>query len=246
MIRAIRLVRILVLCSLAVGSVQAQQRLGVAAEARLGASPLTGKPSVLITFTNASRHDVTAYNYSLRLDFADGSSRLDNRGTRFELSQLMGNQLFVAGTTRVEDLFELSDILKKDVTRVVATVDMVAYDDASAEVVNEEAFHRLVETRKAEAIAMERINEVFTQALSAKNPQQAALDGLKMLSDAYTPKDKAPNMQEAEMARELRYATQNIRRGSGTIPLEQFQSYAKFHGDRLALTKLHSNVRRIS
>jgi hypothetical protein len=241
----IRLASILALCSLAVGSAQAQQRLGVAAEARLGTSPLTKKPSVLVTFTNKGRHDVTAYNYSLRIDFADGTSSLDDRGTEFEPSQLRGNQLFVSGATRVEDLFELSDILNKNVTRVVATVDMVAYDDGSAEVINEAAFRRLVESRKAEAVAREKVDEVLKQALSADDPQQAALDGLKKLAETYAAKkDRAP--EESHINAEIQFTIINISQNHRKTSRDEFQSYLEYHEDRLALAKVHSNVRRIN
>jgi hypothetical protein len=199
------------------------------------------KRSVIIKFLNTSRHDVTAYNYALRIDYADGTSGLEDRGQAFEVSQTDGNDLFIAGTTREESLFEFG--YGKAVSRVVATVDMVAYDDGTAEVVNEAAFNRLVESRKAAAVAMEKISAIFKQALSAGNPPQAALDELQKLRGVYAAK-KEHDAQDAAMGIELHYAIQNIRRVSGTVPLDQFQKYIKYHDNRLAAMKVHSELRR--
>jgi len=210
----------------------------------------TEKRSVIIKLLNTSRHDVTAYNYALRIDYADGTSGLEDRGRAFEVSQTDGNDLFIAGTTREENLFEFG--YGKAVSRVVATVDMVAYDDGTAEVVNEAAFNRLVESRKAAAVAMEKISAIFKQALSAGNPPQAALDELLKLNEIYAAQkhDAQAVAVGSEMSMEtgieLHVAIENIRRGSGTLRPDQFQEYIHHHDDRLAAMKVHSELRRIN
>jgi hypothetical protein len=204
------------------------------------------KRSVIIKLVNTTRYDVTAYNYALRVDYADGTNTLEDRGRTFEVSQAEGNDLFLAGTTREENLFEFG--YGKAVKRVAATVDMVAYEDRTAEVVNEAAFNRLVESRKAAAVAMEKISAIFKQALSAENPPQAALDELEKLRELYAAK-KEHDAQDAAMRIELHYAIQNIRQVSGTAPpdrSDRFQKYIKYHDDRLAAMKVHSELRRIN
>jgi hypothetical protein len=210
----------------------------------------TEKRSVIIKFLNTSKHDVTAYNYALRIDYADGTSGLEDRGRTFELNQTHGNQLFIAGTTREENLFEFG--YGKAVSRVVATVDMVAYDDGTAEVVNEAAFRDLVESRKAAAVAMEKISAIFKRSLSAENPPQAALNELQKLNATYaTQKHDAQAVamgteMSMEMGIELHVAIENVRRGSGTLRRDQFQEYIRYHDDRLAAVKVHSELRRIN
>ena len=196
-------------------------------------------------FYNSSKHDVTAYNYSVRLDYADGTSSLEDRGTEFDLKPEFANYLFRAGTTFDEHQY---DPQTKGVTRVVATVDLVVYDDQTTEVVNEQAYKLLLARRKAKAQASQRINDILKRALAAENPVEAARLELERLAAAHPPNAKA-DAQEAALIQELHFAIENITHGLRPLsptPLspDQFQAYVKSHDERLAELKLHAELRR--
>jgi len=243
MIRAIRLASILVLCSLAIGSVQAQQRLGVVVQS---ATYDPVKHEVDVRFYNSSKHDVTAYNYSLRMDYADGTSRVEDRGTEFQVSQEFGNYLFLAGATKDQTIPEPPQ--SKTVTRVVGTVDVVVYDDRTAEVVNEAAFNRLIARRSATARAVQKIEDILEQALSATDPPAAALTELDNLRKTYAAKEGLKNTEDGAMEHQLRSTIANLNRlrGGKSLTLEQLKAYIAHLERESNAVNLHSQVRRLS
>ena len=204
------------------------------------------KQELVMQFYNSSKHDVTAYNYSVRLDYADGTSRLEDWGTEFDLKPEFASYLFLAGAT-FDD--RQHDPQTKDVTRVVVTVNLVVYDERTAEVVNQQAYNLLLMRRKAKAEASQRLNEILKRALSSEKPVQTALLELERLTAAHPP-NTMPDADEAAIVQELHVAIEHLSHGIGPLPSgplssEQFQAYVKSHGERLAVIKLHAELRRI-
>src|SRR5215469_7420366 len=74
------------------------------------------KQEIAIQFYNSTRHDVTAYNYSLRIDYADGTSRVEDRGSELAHDPTYTGFFLHAGITRDEKLY---DPQPKQVNRVV-------------------------------------------------------------------------------------------------------------------------------
>jgi len=108
---------------------------------------------------NTSHKDITAYSITLTEKFADGTTHTSERSTDLLELALGGGGGFPAGTSRDEILPETNPV-----TDVVATLDVVAYSDGTADVLNQRAFKNLVGMRKANAAAAQKISDVATQA----------------------------------------------------------------------------------
>src|SRR4029077_13417500 len=81
---------------------------------------------------------------------------------RPELSR--GRSVFAAGTTRD---YAIPDGGQKVVASIEAVVDVVAYADGTADVLNNErAFQNLVAVRKGPLMAMEKTTEVIKHVLA--------------------------------------------------------------------------------
>jgi len=145
---------------------------------------------------NTSHKDITAYNISLTIKYADGTTAFAESTKDF--SPLMatmleagsdgymrakyGNGTFAAGASR-DDTFAGQP---KDITDVTAILDVVAYSDSTADVQNERAFNRLVVMRRGRALAAQKVTEVIRQVLNdpkISNPSAAAAAELTRLAD---------------------------------------------------------------
>ncbi len=200
------------------------------------------KHEIAIRFYNSTRHDVTAYHYLLRIDYVDGTAKVEDRGTELAVTTYTGTFLH-ADSTRDEKLFELPQ--PQQVARVVGIVDVVAYDDGTAEVTNEAAFNSMVESRKARVAASQKVNELLRQSFSADNPGQDALGKLHELLKTYMDKGTQRDAQDAAMLEQLQMAIQNLGQPQrGPLTSDRLHEYVKQHDDGLAAMKFHSELRR--
>lgn len=213
--------------------------LGVVAQS---ASYDPAKNEIAIRFYNSTRHDVTAYNYSLKIDYADGTSRLEDRSSELAVDPTYEGFFLRAGSIRDEELY---DPQSKQVTRVVGVVDVVAYDDGTAEVANEAAFNRLVEDRKAQVVARKKVNELLKQSFSAESPGEYALNKLNELRKTYVDKGLQRDVQDTAMLDQLHMAIQNLSQ-FGPLTSDRLHEYIKQRDEGLPAMKLHSELRRIN
>ena len=116
---------------------------------------------------------------------------------------------FAAGTNRVQ-----IDFVTKDVSDIDAIVDVVAYADGTAQVVdNDRAFRNLVAERKGPVLAMEKMIEVVKGVLAdpmVTSPFDAALRQLIPLAESANVKNGSPEDPEHEAAVHLRMAVQDF------------------------------------
>jgi hypothetical protein len=213
--------------------------LGVVAQS---ASYDPAKNEIAIRFYNSTRHDVTAYNYSLKIDYADGTSNLEDRSSELAVDPTYEGFFLHAGSTRDEKLY---DPQPKQVTRVVGVVDVVAYDDGTAEVANEAAFNRLVEDRKAQVVARQKVNELLKQSFSAESPGEYALNKLNELRKTYVDKGLRRDVQDAAMLDQLHMTIQNLSQ-FGPLTSDRLHEYIKQRDEGLPAMKFHSELRRIN
>jgi hypothetical protein len=203
------------------------------------------KHEIAIRFYNSTRHDVTAYHYLLRIDYADGTSVVEDRGTELAVDPTYTGTFLRAGSTRDEKLYEVPQT--KQVTRIVGFVDVVAYDDGTAEVVNEAAFNSMVESRKARVVASQKVNEIVRQSFSANNPGQDALSKLHELIKVYTGKGLQQDVQDAAMMEQLQMAVRNLGQAQfGPLTSDRLQKYIKQRDEGQPAMKVHSELRRIN
>ena len=116
---------------------------------------------------------------------------------------------FAAGTNR-----DQIDFVTKDVSDIDAIVDVVAYADGTAQVVdNDRAFRNLVAERKGPVLAMEQMIGVVKGVLAdpmVTSPFDAALRQLIPLAESANVKNGSPEDPEHEAGVHLRMAVQDF------------------------------------
>jgi hypothetical protein len=214
---------------------------------------------------NISGKVITAYSVSITMTYADGSTDAlpDGRassergeesppsliymelakGTPDEERMRDGNRTFAAGSTRYDVLPQT-----KDVSNVKAVVDMVIYADCTADVQNERAFHRIMATRKAQLLGMERVNEVMKQVIDSgvEDPTSAVVEELTRLdlAEAGKPQDPENPNQDMELRNAIR-GLRNAQQASRAMKLterEYLQKLVEDNNARIALTLPHTQI----
>jgi len=223
--------------------------------------------AVILHLVNQSHKDVTAFNISILEKYADGStSYLDGTPSDIHDHQLMedmlglliniqlgvspgsGNGTFAAGTSR-----DYPDLVGKDVSGIDAVVDVVAYADGSADVLdNDRAFRNLTAERKGRLLAMEKVNDAIKRALAdpmVSDPISAALNELLPFVESLDAKTKnrTPEVAENNVARNLQGDIQNLQRMqqekmSGAAQRESLERYVEYYEKLIALMKPHCEL----
>ncbi len=197
--------------------------------------------AVILHLVNQSHKDVTAFNISIAERYADGSTDYvdgrpndihDHQRMEDELNLLIQSQdgrrgrgiavagpvngqipgppssVFAAGTTRDYVVPE-----QKEVADIEAVVDVVAYADGTADVLNNDrAFKNLVAVRKGPLLAMQKMNEVIKGVLAdpmVSNPIAEVLRALTPLADT-DQKNRPPEDPEFHQAFFLRNDVKNL------------------------------------
>ena len=155
---------------------------------------------------------------------------------------------FAAGTNR-----DQIDFVTKDVSDIDAIVDVVAYADGTAQVVdNDRAFRNLVAERKGPVLAMEKMIEVVKGVLAdpmVTSPFDAALRQLIPLAESANVKNGSPEDPEHEAGVHLRMAVQDFQ--SMQRPLwsritmterEWLTQYVQSQEKRIELMKRHCEL----
>jgi len=155
---------------------------------------------------------------------------------------------FAAGTNR-----DQIDFVTKDVSDIDAIVDVVAYADGTAQLVdNDRAFKNLVAERKGPVLAMEKMIEVVKGVLAdpmVTSPFDAALRQLIPLAESANVKNGSPEDPEHEAGVHLRMAVQDFQ--SMQRPLwsritmterEWLTQYVQSQEKRIELMKRHCEL----
>jgi hypothetical protein len=166
--------------------------------------------AITIRILNTSQRDITAYNITLAVTYADGTSGSSELATDFIGPMIHGRPGFTAGTSHDEVTSET-----KAVTNTRPVLDVVVYSDQTAEVQNERAFKQLVARRQAKVLAHQKVNEVINQVLAdptVGDPGLAAATELKRLADVLNARNNIPfDNPEAWIKDYLRETSDQIR-----------------------------------
>jgi len=173
-----------------------------------------------------------------------------NAYEKIMLQQMIQNlQVTVAAGTSRDQI----DFVTKDVSDIDAIVDVVAYADGTAQVVdNDRAFRNLVAERKGPVLAMEKMIEVVKGVLAdpmVTSPFDAALRQLIPLAESANVKNGSPEDPEHEAGVHLRMAVQDFQ--SMQRPLwsritmterEWLTQYVQSQEKRIELMKRHCEL----
>src|ERR1700730_10058661 len=173
--------------------------------------------TVTMRILNTPQTEITAYNISLTLTYADGTSSYTEGGTDFMNSIVNGlSDRFMAGTSHDEVTHA-----SKPVTNIKAVLDVVIYADQTAEVHNDRAFKQFLAMRQGQVLAQQKINEIVNQALAdpVKDPADAAATELKRLADVLNGRhDLSTTNPEAYVKADLYRANEEIQNKPGGKP----------------------------
>ncbi len=201
--------------------------------------PVTKQLSIHVV--NVSNKDITGYNLSITVKYANGTSTFSEMTEDFlplmasvnseELHRQYGNGTFAAGTSRDQVVPQTLDV--RDVS---AIVDVVAYAD-TADVENGRAFSHLIATRKGMLLATQQANEVLKEALALPNPNAAAAKELTRLADVSKGRSGSLNDPESHMEFALRGLASRAQTSDLTQLLKEGESRIVFYAPHTQLVK---------
>ena len=214
-----------------------------------------------LKLVNLSGKDVIAYNIS----DSDGSTDLYGRpkspGEHLEDSlgwlineQMTGEKppkdypgIFASGATRTLILGA------KDIS-VKAVVDLVVYEDATAEVLNEHAFSQVVAIRTGQLMAMQKVSKAIHRVLedaTITNPGARAVEELKQelveakkLNNPEVPEGNRAEGLQSAIADLERYQQPNFFSKKGT-ERDHLKEYIEDLDKRIALTAPHCELKKL-
>lgn len=195
-----------------------------------------------VCIVNTSHKEISALDLSFQVTFPDGTvSRSGGSfvGLDFVEGIIQGKGGLAPGATYNQEFVGQPG-------PVQARVDMVAYSDGTADVINVEVFKYLVANRKARILGWQKVNELINKALAdhaEKHPSATVAGQIKALISA------AREAKPAGYVLELQDALQNITNmmnmmGSPRLSEPAFESdhlriLAKTNADRIAEMQPH-------
>ena len=213
---------------------------------------------LVLELANLSGKDITAYNISITLTSADGSTdytdgRPNTPGEHTEemLGPLIYEELYgkgwnseytkehgiiAAGTSRSLMLPQA-----KDICDVKAVVDMVIYADSTAEVLNDRAFTQIASMRKESLTAMRKVSKVIKQVFADPTITDATAVAVKELTRELTEAGKEGNQEMG-----LRSAVADLERPSkqmGVTERDHLKEYVEDLDKRIALILPHTQIK---
>jgi len=218
--------------------------------------------TLTLHLVNQSHKEVTAYNISIAEKYEDGSTNpwyAEGIPHNLQDSQMMedvlnltnqpNRQAFAAGTTHDYVMYGQ----EKEIADIEAVVDVVAYADGTADVLdNDRAFRNLVAERKGRLLAMEKVTDIIKRALAdpmVSDPVSAALNELLPFAESLDAKTKnsSPEVAENNVARNLRGDIQNLERMqqekmSGAAQRESIAGYGEYLEKMIASLRPHCEL----
>ena len=165
------------------------------------------KKATILHIVNISQKEIVALNLTMRIPMPDGTIATAN-GLTFD---------WLRNAEKIEGILPGGrydfDVPPRDEGRIEATVDVVIYADDAADVENHAAYQRILASRKGQALAKQKINDLVTDAL-ANTPegQRAAvlLDEIQALQKSVQNAQNAPWDGRSAYRAELASAIQDM------------------------------------
>jgi hypothetical protein len=216
------------------------------------------KKMVMMRVENTSGKDINAYNISVRLKYADGStdyadgtpSMPSERMEVFPVVPLNGMEprSFAAGTNK-DDLIYQGD---KEISDVEAVPDVIVYTDDTAQVQNERAFKQIVAIRKGELLALQQVSETIKRVLAdgAVNPGDAVTEELTRfvtgLRKKHSPPEEPENNEEQYLRNEIGRldSAEQVARNTKLSERDYLKKVAEDADKRIALVAPHCEIVR--
>jgi hypothetical protein len=165
------------------------------------------KKVTTLHIVNISQKEIVAINLTMRIPMPDGTISTAN-GLPFDWLRNAETLKGILPGGRYD-----FDVPPRDEGRIEATVDVVIYADDTADVENHAAYQRILASRKGQALAKQKINDLVTDAL-ANTPegQRAAvlLDEIQALQKSVQNAQNVPWDGRSAYGSELASAVQDM------------------------------------
>lgn len=189
------------------------------------------KQTVTLRIVNTSHRDITGYCFTMTEKLADGTSQTSERSTDLLEGMLIRGGGFLAGTSRDEIVPALTPVID-----VITTLDVVAYADGTADVINERAFKDLLGLRKANVVAAQTISGVLTKA----STPEAAKAEFSRLTAVLNAKGHTANTEEESWADTALHM--HLQTAASGLTLENMKDKAKKYGDLATAIAPHTQL----
>jgi len=197
-----------------------------------------------LRFENIAHKPIVAYNFSVYVPEPDGSE-FSPSSTGFSLEP-PSNQPFMPGEVKTQTVTLNPD--DPDSTRVA--VDMVIYDDHTAEVTNAWVFERWIDDYNKQADAMQKVADAIDAELRTANPNhkqaiQAELERLLAPLKAKKNPKLPPNGFESEdEAAITEFFTQPFFSRNPTD--DQLSAFLSSYREEIAEARAHANIQVVN
>ena len=195
---------------------------------------------------NTSNKNITAFSLLVRLIYPDGTAGTREYGNDFLpfMAENQGNGAIVPGATFAIDV----PLGQQQIQTASATVELVVYADATADVLNEQAFASISAQRKGWILGYQKANELIQKALADSNdphPSTTVAAQLKAQAKQY---ETNPPAGGAYAALGLLDAATNVSNSpkspNGRSQKEDdfLRGLVKAHQSRISLSLPHTQV----
>jgi hypothetical protein len=244
--------------TLLTGAVISAQSPHIGATVR-GADYDSGRGVTTVHIVNTSGKVITFFHMPYILTFPDGTESLPGQHQMgLELLpylvsvKLSGQPVEGLGTGGIQPGATYDYQFTGRPGPVRATVDLVAYDDGTADVLNETAFKELIANRKGTVRALRKANELLNIALAdptVQHPSSTVAAQLRALATEVLQQKYSDGV--GGYASELRGAAQNIENkfqssaGRSELENSQLRGLIKTHQDTITLMVPHAELNEV-
>lgn len=218
------------------------------------------KKMLMMRVENVSGKNINAYNVSIGLKYADGSTDYGQGffpSAHMEMFQVipmngMEPHNLAAGTADRDQPIG-GGVADKEVVEIVAVPDVIVYADDTAEVRNEFFFKQIMASRKGALLAWQQVSETIKHVLAdgVQNPTDAAIEELTRveiaLRNKHSPPEEPENNEEQALRSEINQV-ENAGRMATNMKMTEREYLAKMADDldkQIALMAPHCDVKRI-
>jgi hypothetical protein len=213
--------------------------------------------AAVLRITNTSKKDITAYVLSATAIYADGKTQRDERMADF-LPAMIAKQVYAGSTTPGEDLFHpgesredtasFNTVAGNPILHVDAKLEVVAYADQTIEVLNEDAFGRLMDVRNGSLAAKQKALEVMRNVLSNPVNPNPITDALNQVEEL---RSRAKMHNNGELAIEYLWVKRDLQKLAerssrhNSLGTQSLRDYVATTEHESALLALHTRLRRL-
>lgn len=211
----------------------------------------------IVRIVNTSQKPITAISVSLRLAHPDGTISISQYGGDFlpfmayaaasGLPQPQGNGAFMPGAVFAMEVPTGQQLVQT----TSATVDVVVYDDATADVLNEPVFRSIASQRKGRMLGLQRALELLQKALADPNDPHPSMTVTTQLKALAAQHDKNPStgggeafegLGLLEAATDISNAPKSPSAGRSQEEDDYLRALIKTHENRISFSLPHTQL----